>query len=354
MANLDDLMAIDRIDQDRMIDRINELPNQLRDAWTNIGQLRLPDSYAKVSSIVLLGMGGSAIGGDLVRTLVADELKVPMLVSRDYDVPAFVGPDTLVIGSSYSGGTEETLSAFQQARDKGAKLVAVTTGGMLEDIASKAGAPVLRFVYKAQPRAALGHSIVPILGILQKLGLIGDKSQEIDEAAQLMVSMRNEFAPAVPTTANGAKELAEALQGRLPIVYGEGILSEVARRWKGQFNENSKSWAFFEVLPELNHNAVVGYEYPSDLHSNVTVIFLTSDLVHPRVKVRVQVTQEILSDRGIAWREVPSRGRTPLAQMMSSVYMGDFTSYYLSILHGVDPSPVKVISFLKNRLAQMS
>lgn len=354
MSRLDDMAVLQQIDRDGMIDRINELPDQFRDALANVGRLSLPDSYSKVSNVVVLGMGGSAIGGDLVRTLVADEMRVPMLVWREYTTPAFVGPDSLVIGSSYSGETEETLSAFESARDKGAKLVAVTTGGRLKDLADRAGAPVLQFSYRAQPRAALGHSIVPIIGILQKLGLIADKTADIEEAAQVMESMRSEFAPAVPTVANGAKQLAEALEGRAPVVYGEGVLAEVARRWKGQFNENSKSWAFFEVLPELNHNAVVGYENPPAFADDVTVLFLTSATIHPRVKVRVHVTQEILTTRGIAWREIPARGSSALAQMMSSIYTGDFTSYYLAILYGVDPTPVNIISFLKSRLAQTS
>lgn len=353
MGRLDDSAVMQQIDRDAMIDRINELPDQFEDAWRNVGQFKLPGTYRQVENVVVLGLGGSAIGGDLVRTLVANEMRVPMFVWREYTVPAYVGPKSLVIGSSYSGGTEETLSAFEQARDRGAKLVAVTTGGKLKDVADQAGAPVLQFSYVSQPRAALGHSIVPIIGILQELGLIGDKTEDIEESVQVMVGMRNELAPDIPTTSNRAKQLAESIYGRIPIVYGEGILSEVARRWKGQFNENSKAWSFFEVLPELNHNAVVGYENPAGFGGNVIVLFLTSDAIHPRVKVRVQVTQEILARRGIPWHEIPTRGRRLLAQMMSSIYLGDFTSYYLAILYGVDPSPVEIIAFLKNRLAQV-
>jgi glucose/mannose-6-phosphate isomerase len=353
MADLDNVIAMKQVDPERMIDRINELPDQFQDSWANVRNLSLPADYSKVTSVVVLGMGGSAIGGDLVRTLVADEMRVPMFVSRDYSVPAFVGPDTLVIGSSYSGETEETLSAFNEAKDKGARLLAVTTGGRIKDMAAQAGAPVVLFSYRAQPRAALGHSVVPIIGILQSLGLIGDKAAEIDEAVQIMQQMRAELGAEVASTNNPAKQLAVSLKGRVPVVYGEGILSEVARRWKGQFNENSKSWSFFEILPELNHNAVVGYEFPVEFAKRAFVVFLASNYMHPRVKVRIKVTQEILTNRGVTWQEIGSRGQSKLAQMMSSIYLGDYASYYLSMLYDVDPSPVKVIAFLKSRLAQV-
>jgi glucose/mannose-6-phosphate isomerase len=354
MTRLDDVMAMKRIDPDRMIDRINELPTQFRDALRNVNQFALPASYRSVANIVVLGMGGSAIGGDLVRTLVGDELKVPMLIARDYTLPGFVGPDSLVIGSSYSGATEETLSAFEEAKRRGAKILAVTTGGKIKTIAEQVGAPVLQYSYQSQPRAAVGHSIVPIIGILQKLGLIEDKTADLEEAANLMDAMREEYSIDVPLAENIAKQQAANIEGHIPVIYGEGILSEVARRWKGQINENSKSWAFYELFPELNHNAVVGYEFPVDLANRIIVLFLTSKTINPRVQVRVSVTQEILTNRGVAWQEIKSRGESPMAQMMSSLYFGDFVSYYLAIIYGVDPTPVKVISFLKNRLAQIS
>ncbi len=351
MNPLDNSDELRKIDRDGMIDRIAELPAQCADAWKIAQGLRLPDEYSLVDGVVVLGMGGSAIGGDLARTLVADEIKVPMQVCREYDLPAYVGRNTLVIASSYSGNTEETLSATDQAINRQAKFVAITAGGKLKDIAQQRGLPLVSFSYQAQPRAALGYSFILLLGVLQKSGLIGDKSSDLQEAIGLLQSVRDEVGPAVPAAGNAAKKLADTMHGRLPIVYGAGLLAEVARRWKGQFNENSKAWAFFEVLPELNHNAVVGYEFPKDLADKILVLFLDSPLLHPRVRLRYAITQEILRRRGVSFEVIEGRGRSPLAQMLTSIYIGDYASFYLSTLYKTDPTPVEVISYLKQRLA---
>ena len=350
MDLLDDPGEMLKMDPDRMMDRILDLPRQCADAWAIAKAVQLPVEYARVDGVVVLGMGGSAIGGDLARTLVIDELAVPLQLVRDYNLPAFVGPNTLVVASSYSGNTEETLSAFQQALDRGCKGLVITAGGSLEQIAKSRSLPLIHFAYNAQPRAALGYSFVLLLGALTVAGLIKDRSSELAEAVLVLEGMRDELGPASPESRNEAKKLARRLHERLPVVYGGGLLSEVARRWKGQINENSKAWSFFEVLPELNHNAVVGYENPSSLASKVHVLFLDSDLNHPRIRLRQKITQDILSQRGVSFETVQSRGRSALAQMLSSIYFGDFASYYLAMLYRSDPTPVKVISFLKGEL----
>jgi len=350
MNLLDDPKEMQKLDPERMIDRIEEFPQQCEDAWNIARGVALPGDYAQANGVAVLGMGGSAIGGDLVRTLVIDDLALPFQVVRDYDLPAWVGKETLAIASSYSGNTEETLSAFQQALDRGAKTLAITAGGRLEKTARDKNLPLIHFTYKAQPRAALGYSFILLLGALQAAGLGRDRSSEVAEAITLLRSLRNEMAMTVPESQNFAKQLARRLHGRLPVIYGGGLLSEVARRWKGQVNENSKGWSFFEVLPELNHNAVVGYENPSWLNSKLHVVFLDCDRNHPRIRLRQRITKDILGQRGVSFDTVVSRGQGEVAQMLSSVYVGDFTSYYLALLYGADPTPVKVISFLKSEL----
>ncbi|HID87308.1 MAG TPA: SIS domain-containing protein, partial [Anaerolineae bacterium] len=238
MINLDDLDLFKKLDPDGMLARIAELPQQCRDAWANVQALDLPEDYAQVDGVVIAGMGGSAIGGDLVRCLAEPECPVPILVSRDYTLPAFVGPKTLVIASSYSGNTEETLSAFAQARERGAKLLAITTGGKLARQAREWGVPLLTFSYQAQPRAALGHSFTLLLGVVGRLGLVSDPSADLEEAIVVMEALQGEINETVPTAQNPAKQLARKLYGHLPFVYGAGALSEVAHRWKTQFNEN--------------------------------------------------------------------------------------------------------------------
>lgn len=352
MVNLDDLSIYRQLDPQGMGDRIAEMGQQMEEARQLVTAFPYPGvEYGKARNILVLGMGGSAIGGDLARTLMEDHAPVPLMVCRDYRLPDFVGPDTLAIASSNSGGTEETLSATQDALDRGARVVAVTTGGRLAQLASQHGFPLLRFQYAAQPRAALGFSFGLLLGLLSKLGYTDETTLGIDEAIAAAKSLPQAIGPGVPTDSNRVKQLALRLYGKLPVVYGAGILSEVARRWKGQFNENSKAWAFFEQLPELNHNAVVGYENPPDLAGRLFVVLLSSSLYHPRVFARVGITSEILRQRGVAHEMIEASGSTPVAQMMDAIMIGDYVSYYLAMLYGTDPTPVRTIDFLKNQLA---
>lgn len=352
MIDLDNCTRFHKIDPDNMLSHITGMPKQCHDAWVNVQSLELPPPYRRVNKLVILGMGGSAIGGDLLRTLVESECALPIVINRDYLVPAFVNAETLVIASSYSGNTEETLAAFEEARKRDAALLAITTDGKLAQQAREWGIPLLTFSYKSQPRAALGYSLVSLIGILQKLDFIGDKTNDLAEAIAVMEAWQGEIRETVPLVQNPAKQLAVRLYGHLPIVYGAGYLAEVARRWKTQFNENAKAWSFFEQLPELNHNAVLGYQFPPDLAKKIVVVMLTSSLDHPRNQVRFQVTQEILTKQGVAWEVVSARGKSPLAQMLSAVHFGDYVSYYLALLYKVDPSPVPVINYLKERLAQ--
>ncbi|MBI2955588.1 MAG: bifunctional phosphoglucose/phosphomannose isomerase [Chloroflexi bacterium] len=352
MIELDRPDEFRKIDIQGMIDKIAGLPKQCLDAWRLGEGITLPADYSIVDSIVVLGMGGSAIGGDLVRTLVADELKVPMQVVRDYDLPAFAGHNSLVVASSYSGDTEETVTALDEAMARKCKTLAITTGGKIKTMAEQSGMPLLVFDYKAQPRAAIGYSFFLLLRVLQKLGLIGNKDADVQEAVQVMEDLRPRIEVKNPRVVNPAKQLAAKLYGKLPVFYGAGILSEVARRWKGQINENSKGWSFFEVLPEVNHNSVVGYEFPHDLASKLIVVFLDSSALHPRVRLRYKITQALLTKRGVPFEVVEAVGSSTLAQMMYSISFGDYVSYYLATLYKADPTPVEVISYLKSELAR--
>ncbi len=353
MIDLDNWTLFHKTDPDDMLGRIAELPQQCRDAWENVQSLELPAEYRQVNKIVVLGMGGSAIGGDLLRTLAEGECAVPIAINRDYTVPAFVNADSLVIACSYSGNTEETLTAFDEVSNRGAALLAITTGGQLDQRARGLGVPLLTFRYQSQPRAALGYSLVSLIGVVQKLGFIGDKSDDLEEAITVMEALQEKIGAAVPVTRNPAKQLAKQLYGHLPVIYGSGYLAEVAHRWKTQLNENTKAWSFFEPLPELNHNAVVGYRFPEELAERILVVMLIPSLDHPRNKARFQVTQEILTRRGIAYETIQARGTSPLAQMLSTIHFGDYVSFYLAMLYEVDPSPVKVIDYLKERLAEL-
>jgi glucose/mannose-6-phosphate isomerase len=335
-----------------MIGRIRELPQQCRSAWTLAGEVELPPLQEEVRHVVVVGMGGSAIGGALLQGMVAGECAVPITVVRGYTLPAFVrGSQYLVVGCSYSGDTEEVLSAFGEGLERDVQTVAVATGGELAALAQEERVPLVRFDYQSQPRAALGYSFTLLLGLLFRLGLLRDYAADVEEAIQVMESWQTEIDSEVPTARNRAKSLADRLKGQLPVIYGAGFLAAVANRWKTQLNENSKHWAFFEMLPELHHNAVVGFGIPQSVRDRVVVLMLRSGLDHPRVQARWEATQDLLQREGVAAETLSGRGGSRLAHMLSLIHLGDYVSFYLAMLNGVNPTPVESITFLKRQLA---
>ncbi len=352
MVDLDDAQLVSQLDSQGMLKAVHEMPRQCQQAWQMAMDFDLPQDYSEVNKVVIAGMGGSAIGGSLISTLVVPEAKLPIFVHRDYDLPAFVDAQTLFIASSYSGMTEETLSSFRQAQEAGAKRLAITTIGKLKTLAEKGNVPVFGYDYKGQPRAALAYSFLPMIGFLQKLGILSDKSAEVAETIQVLQQLSQRIDEGVVLSRNPAKQLAQRLYGCLPVIYGAGILSEVAHRWKTQFNENSKTWAFYEIFPELNHNAVVGYQFPQELARKIVVVLLRSAHLSERLELRYRVTCQLLDQAGVDYRFVDGEGASPLSQMMSLVLFGDYTSCYLAILNKVDPTPAKAIDYLKEQLAQ--
>ncbi len=352
--DLDNLSAYASFDPDDMRKRIKELPEQLREAWWVAQDAPLPDDYRSVRRVVVVGMGGSAIGGDLLAALMERDGTVPLEVARGYDLPAYVqGPETLVVGSSYSGNTEETLSAFEAARKRGVRLIAITTGGRLAEMAEDAGAPVWRFHYDAQPRAALGYSFTLLLGLLSRLGFYPDPAEALENAAQAVKVLQKDLLPDVPEEKNPAKQMARALHEKIPAIFGAGFLIPVARRWKDQFHENADQWALWDELPELNHNLVVGFARPEKALPHLAVVFLRSPLDHPRINVRWNVTGELLERSGVAYHEVSGSGESALSQMLTLIHFGDYVSYYVTALNGVDPTPVENINYLKARLSEV-
>ena len=352
MFDLDNVSAYGQLDISGMLSRLHEFPEQCQQAWEKVLKFALPREYTGIDKVIILGMGGSAIGGEIIRRLALAETNVPVWIHRDYGLPPSVDAGSLVIASSYSGNTEETLSAFTETLKSPAKKLVLTTGGKLKYLADKEGIPVFIIDYQAPPRAAFPHSFIPLVGIFQRLGLIGDKSVDLREAMQILNKLSEDFAETTPLASNPAKQLAAKLWGRIVIIYGAGILSEVAQRWKAQLNENSKTWAFFELFPELNHNAVVGYEFPSKAKEGIFVLLLRSSSLHPRNLIRYEATAKLLAKAGVTYEFLEAAGKTPLAQVMSLVLFGDYLSFYLAMLNKVDPTPVASIDFVKKYLAQ--
>ena len=302
-------------------------------------------------SVVLVGMGGSAIGGDLVRTLVADESPVPFSVVRDYTLPAFVDERTLVVASSYSGGTEETLAGYAEARARGARVVVVTSGGEIAERAETDGFPSVTIPGGLQPRAALGYSFGAVLRLARALGLVALPDDDWREAlaeAQTRAALHD-----LDDETNPARALSEAYVNRLPVVYAAaGLMEAVAMRWRTQLHENAKHPAFGNVFPELDHNEIMGYEAgPADLLGRFHVEVLRDAGDHPQVQKRYDATRDLVAETVHGWTEVHSEGESRLARMLSLVQLGDAASYWLAIRKGVDPTPVETIQALKKQLA---
>ncbi|MBI2940165.1 MAG: bifunctional phosphoglucose/phosphomannose isomerase [Chloroflexi bacterium] len=352
MVNLDDPTVHESLDRDGMFAHLQALPGQLRDAWALSQQTAFPPDYGEVDAVVVAGMGGSAIGADLVRSLVVDRLGVPLVVWRNYGLPGFVGPRTLVVASSHSGTTEETLSALKEALTRGAKVLGISTGGDILDLVRMGGGCAIRYGYRSQPRAALGYPFGLLLGALVQIGLVADLSAAVAEAADLLDQLAGEYAPATGETHNPAKELARALHGRIVVAYGAGPFAEAARRWKGQVNENAKGWAFWEELPELNHNAVAGYAFPAEIGQHLAVVLLRASSEPARLQARQRATAALLAQWGVPLHLVDARGASTLAQLLSVVLLSDYTSAYLALLNQVDPTPIPAIDFLKAELAR--
>lgn len=352
MVDLDNASVYRQFDKSGMLSHLHGFPEQCQKAWERVLKFELPREYTKISNVIILGMGGSAIGGDIVRRLALAESKLPVWVHRDYGLPAFVDASTLVIASSYSGNTEETLSAFTKSLGTRSKKLVITSGGKLKHLAEKEGIPVFVVDYQAPPRAAFPHNFIPLVGIFQKLGLLGDKSVDLQEAVDILKKLSRDFVETRPLASNPTKQLATKLWGHVAVIYGAEMLSEVAQRWKAQFNENSKTWAFFESFPELNHNAVVGYEFPPEAKERILVFMLRSPSLYPRNLLRYEVTAKLLAKAGIAYEFVEARGQSALAQVLSLVLLGDYSSFYLAMLNEVDPTSIDAINFVKQYLAQ--
>ncbi len=352
MIDLNDTAAIHSADPHGMHQHILNLPKQLEDAWAAADRVELPQSLSQIDRVVIIGMGGSAIGGSLLMSLMTPESQVPILVSRDYDLPAFAsGSNTLVIAASHSGNTEETLSAFDQARSRGCQLIVLAGGGVLAARAREFHLPLITIDYQSQPRAALGWALAPLLNIASRSKWTHALKNDLDEAIDVMRSGNLQFSAESPVMKNLAKREAGQLMGRIVSVFGAGTFAEVARRWKDQFNENAKHWAAFESLPEADHNLLAGLEYPEWTPSKVMALFLTGTRDNPRNAKRIELTRIVLMTAGCNTDILTSRGESPLAQMLSLVQLGDFMSFYLALLNGAEPTQIDVMAEFKKRMA---
>ncbi len=352
MRLLDDLQALRRVDGADMLGRAAALGREALEGWRGGLGWRVPARIRSSRQALFLGVGGSAIGADLLQGISADSLSRPLVVNRTYTIPAWVGRDTLVVACSYSGNTEETLSAAEQARRCGARILAISSGGRLADWARRHGAPLLKIPPGLPPRSALGYVAFGPLGLLTRLGWIRAGRLEVESAcAGLDRFIRGRLVPAVRASRNPAKRLAEALAGRLPVVYGASDGWEgVTYRWRTQFEENSKTLAFHHLFPEATHNEISGWLKPAGLVRRMAAVFLFDRAVHPRTLRRMEFTRGIVQRQGARVVSVSVPGGSRLERILKLVALGDFTSIYLGIQYGVDPTPVERVEALKRYL----
>jgi glucose/mannose-6-phosphate isomerase len=345
-----DQQSVYSLDSQGMGEAIKALP-QMLEKGKEIGERTEPlESLPEIDQIAFLGMGGSAISGDLIASLFADRLPLNMIVVRNYDLPAFLGKKTLYFAVSYSGDTEETLEACQKALQTGGQVVAVTSGGRLGTLAKDLGFPLLSVPQGLQPRAALGFLLGSVLSYLEKMNLVPDLTREWGETFSLLKMLLKNYSPEVPTSQNLAKRLAHALVDKRIIIFATpGIASACALRWKTQINENSKRTALVSFYPELDHNEIVALGFQK---RNAFLLTLRDREEPDRIALRVALTTEIIRPYLQGAEEIESQGTSRLARLFSLVILGDFLSYYLALLRGIDPTPVEPISVLKKSLRE--
>lgn len=351
MSILDQKDRWTAIDPQSMRSLLESFPEQVQTAAENGRAVSLPKP-GDISVILITGLGGSAIGGDLIRSLAEGQLKIPVLVNRNYYLPAFVNASTLVFACSYSGNTEETLSAYKQCRKAGAAVVCITSGGQLESMAERDGYPVLRLPGGLPPRAALGHAFITLLAAMQAMQIMPNLDESIGETISLLQKLRGRYGTDNPESINPAKSLASALCHRIVALYGSsGIMETAAYRWRSQIEENAKNLAFHHVLPEMNHNELVGWQYPEEVLRKIGVVFLRDKGDHPQTQRRFELVKSLIDGKAGTVHDAWSEGDSVLARVLSMVYLGDFVSLYLAYLNNTDPTPVAVIDYLKQNLS---
>lgn len=350
LDKLDDVAAIRALDSQDQFGMVASLPGQLFDAYRAGGEVPL-DAGGEVGGIAVAGMGGSAIGGDVIASVYDAELPSPMVTVRGYHLPHWISSRSLVFVVSYSGNTEESISCLNEALERGSRIICLSTGGKIGEIAAARGLPLIEVPSSLQPRAAMGWLSVPIAACLENLGLIEAVEEDVSEAATVLGKLIEQYGPENPAASNSARQLAAELFERIPVIYGSEVTAVAALRWKCQINENAKALAFNNRFPELNHNEIVGWEHPAADMERYRVIYLTDAKLHPQNLKRMDVTAELLEDYVGEIRRFASSGECRLARLLSSIILGDYLSLYLAVLYGIDPSPVERIENLKRQLA---
>ena len=341
------------LDSEDVLGAVERFAEQCREAWA-IGRSTtdLPDGEG-IDSVVVLGMGGSGVSGDVVQAVVEPRLPIPFRTIKSYGpIPEWVGRNTLAFAVSYSGSTEETLAAVEEVLRRGARVVTVSSGGPLAAIAASKGLAHVRIPTGLQPRASLGYLTLPLLAVLSDIGLVPDLQADVDESIKVLSEMAPRCHRDKPRAENAAKDLAARLMNRIPVVYGgHGLGATAAYRFKCDLNEYGKTPAFWNEIPELDHNEIVGWNQLADMTSERFVaVLLREPGEHERVKLRFEITRRLIQGGLAEFVEVNAEGESVLARLLSLIFVTQLASIYVGLAYGVDPGPVDVIMKLKAEL----
>lgn len=352
---LDSRASIQKLDVSNVLGSAEQLPEQIEHAWASLQSMKVSAEYSKVTRIVVSGMGGSALGAHVIKTLYKDSLQQPLEVVNHYQLPAYVDKDTLVVLSSYSGTTEETLASAEDAKKRGAKIAVITAGGGLLDLAKKNNYPYYeihpQFNPSNQPRMAIGYSVFGQLGLFHAMGLIKVSDDEVKELVTLL-RKNNEYLAPESIDKNTAKYLAYAAVDKMVVLVGAEHLEGAMHVFNNQLNENAKNFTDFITIPELNHHYMESLSFPVHQKDSVLFIMVNSNLYHPRVQARFPLTKDVIEQNGYEVQFVQAVWKTKLAQVWESIQLGAFTNFYLSMLHGINPAPIPWVDYFKEKLGK--
>jgi len=350
---LDNLEKIQQLDKSNLLQNIEDVPDQIIAGWELGGKFVIPSHYYNVKQVVLTGMGGSGISSLLASSITHSSSRIPIITLQNYDLPQFVDGGTLVVITSYSGNTEESLSCLTDAINRQAKIVVITTGGEMINIARKYKIPYLEFNYGSPPRAAFGYTFGLIMQVLNRLNIAEVTDENWASAVKYLINLATKINVHSSSQQNIAKSYAEQMVGTIPIIIGAEHLSVVAYRWSTQINENAKQASWFDTLPEMNHNRICGLDFPKNLRENIKVYILSSKNIHERTILRESILGQLFDRNKINYETIylqPSTNK--LTEALSFILLGDYISFYLGILNGVNPGLIQNVDFIKEKLSQ--
>lgn len=354
MHTLDDPKVIEKLDKGHTLESILQLPDQCQSGWEEARKVPMPEKYKTVNTILFTGMGGSAYAARIIKSLFFDQLKVTVDIVNDYHLPAYVDGKTLIVAASYSGGTEETLSCIEEAIVKGINIVGVASGGKLVEVMTRNVKPVFSFVPtfnpSMQPRLGQGYMQLGQIALLASLGFISVEDKDVKDMIGTLRKLSGKYLPGVPVDQNPAKQLAIQFSDKIVNLVGAEFLEGAIHAIRNPIHETGKHFANYFLVPELNHHLMEGLMFPAAVKTSVLFTLINSALYSPVIQKRMKLTKDVITQNGVAVSEVSLVTQTKLAQVFELIQLGSFVTFYLAMLHGVDPAKIPWVDYFKEKL----